>query len=291
MLTLQVDASAHPFVNSSRAVFRDIIRNEGPTRLAALYRGLTPNLLGNSAGWALYFLWYKQTQDLIRSYRGYTHTQPLTGIDYFTAATAAGLFSTVITNPIWVVKTRMLTTSATQSGAYPGMFSGLSSIYRTEGTRGFFHGLSPTLVGVSHGSLYFLAYEKLKLWRRQSKKSKELSNFDTLGTSSLSKVFAGVITYPHQVVRARLQTYDPSSATPVRGPGVTSIIRSIWIHEGLTGFYKGMFPNLLRVVPSTCVTFLVYENVRWSLPRFLGGEDPTTNLNVSGESQQKEGAL
>ena len=286
-----VDTSAHPLLNSSRAVFRDILRNEGPTRLAALYRGLTPNLVGNSAGWALYFLWYRQAQDLIRGYRGYTPTQPLTSVDYLAASGAAGFFSAVLTNPIWVVKTRMLTTSATQSGAYPGLFSGLRSIYRTEGVRGFFHGLTPTLVGVSHGSLYFLAYEKLKLWRRNSKKSTELSNVDTLAAASLSKVFAGVLTYPHQLVRARMQTYDPSSPTPVRGLGLMGTVKSVWVNEGVTGFYKGMFPNLLRVVPSTCVTFLVYENVRWSLPRVFGGADPVTNVDVPRSRKQKTGTL
>jgi solute carrier family 25 (mitochondrial folate transporter), member 32 len=236
-------------------------------------------------------MWYRQAQDLIRGYRGYTPTQQLTSVDYLTAASVSGLFSAILTNPIWVVKTRMLTTSATQTGAYPGMFSGLSSIYRSEGVRGFFHGLTPTLVGVSHGSLYFLAYEKLKLWRRQSKKSNKLSNVDTLLTSSLSKVFAGVLTYPHQLVRARLQTYDPGSTVPMLRPGVMNTIKSVWANEGFTGFYKGMLPNLLRVVPSTCVTFLVYENVRWSLPRAFGGEEQTTNLNVSRSPQEKKGTL
>ena len=31
--------------------------------------------------------------------------------------------------------------------------------------------------------------------------------------------------------------------------------------EGVLGFYKGLKPNLTRVVPACCVTFLVYENV------------------------------
>lgn len=263
------------------------MRNEGPTRLAALYRGLTPNLVGNSAGWGLYFLWYRQTQDAIRSYRGYTPTQPLTSVDYLAASGTAGFLSAVLTNPIWVVKTRMLTTTATQSGAYRGLVSGLRSIYRVEGARGFFHGLTPTLFGVSHGSLYFMAYEKLKLWRRQSKRSSELSNVDTLATASLSKVFAGSITYPHQLVRARMQTYDPSLTVPVRGLGLIGTVKAVWIHEGLIGFYKGMVPNLLRVVPSTCVTFLVYENVRWSLPRMFGGTDPTAQVDISRNPQEK----
>ncbi|EXJ79640.1 hypothetical protein A1O3_07919 [Capronia epimyces CBS 606.96] len=267
---LQVDTSAHPLLNSSRSVLRDIWRNEGSARISALYRGLTPNLVGNSAGWGLYFLWYRKAQDVIRKIRGYQQDQRLTSVDYLSASALSGALSAVLTNPIWVVKTRMLSTSATQTGAYQGLVSGLRSIYRTEGVRGFFHGITPSLVGVSHGALYFVAYEKLKFWRRQSQKTDKLSNMDTLMTSSLSKIFAGLLTYPHQLVRARLQSHDPTATTYVRRPGIIALIKQIWYNEGIVGYYKGLFPNLLRVVPSTCVTFLVYENARWSLPRMFG---------------------
>ncbi|OQU99740.1 hypothetical protein CLAIMM_05328 [Cladophialophora immunda] len=285
---LQVDTSAHPLLNSSRAVLRDILRNEGPSRLAALYRGLSPNLVGNSAGWALYFLWYREAQDAIRNLRGYAASQHLTAVDYLTASSASGLLAAILTNPIWVVKTRMLSTSASQAGAYPGLMFGLRAIYKTEGFRGFFHGLTPTLVGVSHGSLYFVAYEKLKLWRKTAKRDQPLSNLDTIMASSLSKVFAGTVTYPHQLVRARLQTYDPSATTHVRGPGVIALIKQIWRNEGFVGYYKGLFPNLLRVVPSTCVTFLVYENTRWILPRMFGDveEEPAMATGVARKGER-----
>lgn len=32
-------------------------------------------------------------------------------------------------------------------------------------------------------------------------------------------------------------------------------------YEGVLGFYKGLKPNLTRVVPASCITFVVYENV------------------------------
>lgn len=33
----------------------------------------------------------------------------------------------------------------------------------------------------------------------------------------------------------------------------------------MRGFYKGMSANLIRILPATCVTFVVYENVSWGL--------------------------
>jgi solute carrier family 25 folate transporter 32 len=226
--------------------------------------------VGNSLGWALYFLWYRQAQDFIRSYRGYSADTSLSSLDYLAASATSGILSAVFTNPIWVIKTRMLSTSATQHGAYPSMVSGLKSIWQDEGYRGMFHGLVPSLAGVSHGALYFMAYEKLKAARRRSRKDAPLTNLDTIVTSSLSKVFAGSLAYPHQLVRARMQTYNSADLTLRPSLGVVGVIKQVWRHEGFLGFYKGLGPNLLRVVPSTCVTFLVYENVRWTLPHLLG---------------------
>lgn len=40
-------------------------------------------------------------------------------------------------------------------------------------------------------------------------------------------------------------------------------------NEGAAGFYKGIIPNLIRVTPACCITFVVYENVS----RFLLGQN------------------
>ncbi|KAF9822755.1 hypothetical protein SFRURICE_019445 [Spodoptera frugiperda] len=33
------------------------------------------------------------------------------------------------------------------------------------------------------------------------------------------------------------------------------------LHEGWRGFYKGLKPSIVRVLPATMITFLTYENV------------------------------
>ena len=63
----------------------------------------------------------------------------------------------------------------------------------------------------------------------------ELGNLDYLSLSAISKVFAGSITYPYQVLRARLQTYD----APLKYKGVTDVMMQVWRKEGIAGFYKG----------------------------------------------------
>ena len=264
-----------------RRIAGEVRRGQGRDGLESVvrgfYRGLMPNMLGNSVSWALYFMWYGNIKDLIRASRARISPstklgkQELRSSDYFLASGLSGILTAVLTNPIWVIKTRMLSTARNTPGAYKSISHGTLELYRTEGVRGFYRGLLPSLFGVSHGAIQFMAYEQLKnhfalTYRNGSKQN--LTNTDFLTLSALSKMFAGSITYPYQVVRARLQTYDAS--TQYRG--AWDVVVQVFRREGIQGFYKGLGPNIVRVLPSTCVTFLVYENTKFFLPRILHPE-------------------
>ncbi|OQE21274.1 hypothetical protein PENSTE_c012G05861 [Penicillium steckii] len=242
---LQVDRSSSSRLGSSLRIIRHIARNEGG--IAAFYRGLGPNLVGNSTSWGLYFLCYGSFKDLFGNFRA-REGSSLTSSDYFLASGAAGALTSILTNPIWVIKTRMLSTGSKVPGAYASLSSGAKQIYRTEGIPGFYRGLVPALFGVSHGALQFMAYERLKIFRSSSMHhgpmvesdkaglGRRLGNVDFFVISSLSKVFAGCATYPYQVVRSRLQTYEAH----LLYRGATDAIMQIWTREGLAGFYKGL---------------------------------------------------
>lgn len=157
----------------------------------------------------------------------------------------------------------MLSTSSSRPGAYSSLLDGTRQIYKFDGIRGFYRGLLPSLFGVSHGALQFMAYEQLKIYRASTKLEGQqiLNSVDVLMLSGLAKVFAGTATYPYQVVRARLQMYDADRIYE----GARDLIAQIWRREGFKGFYKGLGPNLLRVLPNTWVTFLVYEKTKIAL--------------------------
>ncbi|KAJ5675883.1 hypothetical protein N7462_008780 [Penicillium macrosclerotiorum] len=272
---LQVDRSTSSRFGSSLRIIREIAKHEGG--FAAFYRGLPPNLIGNSTSWGMYFLCYSSLKDCFRLYRRQEGCM-LTSSDYFIASGTAGAATSLITNPIWVIKTRMLSTGAQAPGAYSSFVSGARQIYHTEGWRGFYRGLVPALFGVSHGALQFMAYERLKEFRSHSLDQetlvvnstteaapRKLGNLDFFILSSLSKIFAGCATYPYQVLRSRLQTYEAH----LLYRGTLDAVSRIWTQEGVASFYKGLGPNILRVLPSTWVTFLVYENIRVYLPRLV----------------------
>lgn len=47
--------------------------------------------------------------------------------------------------------------------------------------------------------------------------------------------------------------------------GMADVFRKTVQREGFRGFYKGLFPNLLKVVPAASITYLVYESMKKSL--------------------------
>ncbi|GAM86642.1 hypothetical protein ANO11243_046580 [Dothideomycetidae sp. 11243] len=263
---LQINYTSKSQLGDSVRIVRDIAKNEGSYR--ALYRGLMPNMVGNSVSWALYFLWYGNIKDLARSYRG--EGDNLQSADYFIASGISGILTAFFTNPIWVIKTRMLSTGKNAPGAYQSIAHGTRQLWQAEGFKGFYRGLIPSLFGVSHGAIQFMAYEQLKnKWSVTRGGKDKLTNLDFLVLSAASKMFAGSVTYPYQVVRARLQIYDAGKTYL----NARDVVKQVWKREGVSGFYRGIAPNLIRVLPSTCVTFLVYENTKFYLPRFLADEE------------------
>ena len=87
------------------------------------------------------------------------------------AAAQSGVLTLAMTNPIWVVKTRLclqydaVTTSGVGGDGkktYKGMLDAFYKIGRYEGMRGLYKGFVPGLWGVSHGAIQFMAYEELK---------------------------------------------------------------------------------------------------------------------------------
>ena len=52
---------------------------------------------------------------------------------------------------------------------------------------------------------------------------------------------------------------DQTKAHPLLPP--TQMLKEIWQNEGLVGLYRGLVPNILKVIPAVSISYLVYENV------------------------------
>lgn len=70
---------------------------------------------------------------------------------------------------------------------------------------------------------------------------------------------ASVTTYPHEVVRTRLQTLRKPlirGAPHMPVPGVIRTAKNIIHFEGWRALYRGLSVNLVRTVPNSAVTMV-----------------------------------
>lgn len=234
--------------------FVTILKHEG---FRGLYSGSVPNIVGAGSSWGLYFLIYNGLK--IYEQQGNVN-KPLTAYHHLTKATEAGIITLLLTNPIWVCKTRLCLqqTGMKSDIQYKGMWDCLIKLYKYEGIRGYYKGFSAGIFGASHGAVQFMIYDGMKNFYCEKKNlpiTSKLGVGEYLFFSSVSKLAAAATTYPYQVVRARMQNQF------VKYNGVWDCVKDAWTHEGYRGFYKGLGTNLVRVVPASMITFVTYENI------------------------------
>jgi len=259
--------------------------------IRGLYRGLGPTMLGYLPTWGIYFAVY----DGIKGYFGEIPLGSVAAADriypaaqvkgyqpvmrehpwelHIFSAMAAGAASTICTNPLWVIKTRFMTQSR-EEVRYRHTLDAALTIYRSEGIRAFYRGILPSLLGILHVAVQFPLYEQLKLWAHQDP-TVPISFKRILLCSAIAKMTASIATYPHEVIRTRLQTQrlpladDTSSDGMVKSHlrrGIIYTTKKIIVKEGWTALYKGLSINLFRTVPNSAATILTYEYLIRRLP-------------------------
>lgn len=248
--------NTRPKYTSMFELCRSVVQTNG---VRGLYAGVLPNVTGAGLSWGCYFFFY----NTVKSYlNGGDETKPLSTLEYLGCGCLSGSTTLLMTNPIWVAKTRMCLQYENQGKSYRGLVHTVSDLYKTNGIRGLYKGLVPGLFGTSHGAIQFLVYERIKIWnnkRNNHKPGEKLRPLDIIAMSATSKVIAAGSTYPYQVVRSRLQDQHRSYN------GVADVVRTTYKNESWRGFYKGLGANLLRVVPACCITFFTYERVMFYL--------------------------
>ncbi|KAH0613105.1 uncharacterized protein H6S33_009485 [Morchella sextelata] len=244
-----------------------------------MYRGLGPLILGYLPTWMVYFTVYEKAKKFLEP------QIERTWVTHILSAMTAGASSTICTNPIWVIKTRLMsqppvTANSPASQHYTSTLDAMRKMYMHEGVRAFYSGLAPALLGLTHVAVQFPLYEQFKKMfttgagQGQSGRGKTSDFWGILAASCLSKICASSATYPHEVVRTRLQTQrvlgeaGGGGRGRVRYRGVIQSFATVFREEGLGGFYAGMGTNMIRAVPASAMTLLTYEFMVGRLTRY-----------------------
>ncbi|SCU84214.1 LAFA_0D08812g1_1 [Lachancea sp. 'fantastica'] len=254
------------YYNGIVGTLSTIVRDEG---VRGLYKGLVPIVMGYFPTWMIYFTVYEKSK------KRYPQLFPSSDfLSHSLSALTAGSISTILTNPVWVVKTRLMlqTHVDKHSTHYKGTFDAFYKIYTTEGFKTFYAGLLPSLFGLLHVAIHFPIYEKLKVWLRCSPSfvdsdDHKLDLFRLITASSISKMVASTLTYPHEILRTRMQLKAPpidKKNTPqiATHHALIRLVHRTYTKEGLRGFYSGFTTNLVRTVPASAITLVSFEYFR-----------------------------
>ncbi|KAG8878041.1 hypothetical protein FRB97_002828 [Tulasnella sp. 331] len=246
-------------------ILRDIYKFEGPS---ALFRGLGPTLVGVIPARSINFFTYGNGKLYIAD--TFNHGKESSAV-HLSAAVLAGITTSTVTNPIWVVKTRLQLMSDKRPipGSVPPAAQLRSQFFRSfhvtmeivkrQGVKGLYKGLSASYLGVTEGTIQWVLYERLKA--RVAGKGGAAEWAGMLGAAGTAKMTASLITYPHEVIRTRLRQ-DPPIVNGVLRPKYTGLLQTLRLviaEEGATALYGGLSAHLLRVIPNAAIMYTIYE--------------------------------
>lgn len=231
-----------------------IVAREG---VAGLYAGLDSAIFGIGITNFVYYYWYEWTRAVFErraaGVAGRVAGQ-LTTLESMLAGALAGSATVILTNPIWVVNTRMTTRQRAveadeEAGAKdaskkkPSTIGTLLALLREEGPRALFAGVVPALVLVINPILQYTLFEQLK---NAVQKRRPVTPGIAFILGALGKLFATGITYPYITVKSRMHV-----AKDRQQGGVTASLRKVINEEGYAGLYKGKISVLLFGILST----------------------------------------
>ncbi|KAI8847661.1 mitochondrial carrier domain-containing protein [Chytridium lagenaria] len=240
-------------------------------RIRGLYSGLSPTIIAYLPDRALWFTVYHGCQDRLATFKEGRYVNTTTG--HVLATIVASISSTVLTTPIWVVRTRLMIPKQTSEYHYTSVIHAFKTIVKEEGWHALYKGLGPSLLGISHSVVMFPLYEKLKLIikdyesRTSPHPSTSISSVGILVASAVSKCVASLATYPHEVLRTRLQTQTTRThipphrdvAPPPKYTGIIQTARLMIAEEGFRSMYLGLPTSLIRQVPAGAISLWMYE--------------------------------
>uniref|UniRef100_A0A8D2P0V2 Solute carrier family 25 member 36 n=1 Tax=Zosterops lateralis melanops TaxID=1220523 RepID=A0A8D2P0V2_ZOSLA len=230
-----------------------ILQNEGPR---SLFRGLGPNLVGVAPSRAIYFAAYSNCKEKLNNIFNPDSTQ--------VHMISAGVAGKDLGDNKYEKKNPNKTEHRMSA------FECVRKVYRLDGFKGFYRGMSASYAGISETVIHFVIYESIKkrlleyktasTMDNEDESAKEASDFvRMMMAAATSKTCATSIAYPHEVVRTRLRE---------EGTKYRSFFQTLSLlvrEEGYGSLYRGLTTHLIRQIPNTAIMMSTYEVVVYLL--------------------------
>ncbi|KAI9725467.1 MAG: hypothetical protein M1828_003138 [Chrysothrix sp. TS-e1954] len=244
---------------------RRIVDREG---VRGLFAGLDSALFGISVTNFVYYYWYEWTRAGFerRALQSGRPTKRLSTVESMIAGAIAGSATVLLTNPIWVVNTRMTARKEESKETLPGSrpqrtpstLGTLMKMIREEGPTSLFAGVMPALVLVINPILQYTIFEQLK---NLLEKRRKAGPTDSFYMGAIGKLVATGITYPYLTVKSRAHVAGREGPRENMFVSFNRILKE----EGWAGLYGGIAPKVVQSMITTAFLFafkdILYEAI------------------------------
>jgi len=251
--------------SSTLDAIRRIVQREG---ISGLYSGLESALFGISVTNFVYYYWYEWTRGAFEkaAEKAGRASKRLTTVESMIAGAIAGSATVLVTNPIWVVNTRM-TARRTESDeeALPGTskrkprstLGTLIDLIRQDGMKALFAGVLPALILVINPILQYTIFEQLKNFVERRRR---VTPTDAFYLGAIGKIMATTITYPYITIKSRMHVAGQDGPQESLNGSLKRIVKE----EGYTGLYKGIAPKVSQSAITAAFLF-AFKDVLYDL--------------------------
>ncbi|XP_017777289.1 PREDICTED: solute carrier family 25 member 38-A-like isoform X2 [Nicrophorus vespilloides] len=181
----------------------------------------------------------------------------------FLAGSFSGTFSTILFQPLDLVKTRLQnpTSAILNARAGTGMVTIFATIVQQEHLRGLWRGMAPSITRCVPGvGLYFCSLDYLKTKFFEDRTPGALQS---VALGMFARCMSGVALIPITVVKTRYES-------GVYGyNGVASALKEIYKTEGFKGMTCGLIPTLFRDAPFSGLYLMFYTQSKQMIPEDL----------------------
>ncbi|XP_035572883.1 mitoferrin-1 isoform X3 [Canis lupus baileyi] len=181
------------------------------------------------------------------------------------AGSMATLLHDAVMNPAEVVKQRMQMYDSPHRSA----LSCIWTVWRTEGLGAFYRSYTTQLtMNIPFQSIHFITYEFLQ---EQVNPHRSYNPQSHIISGGLAGALAAAATTPLDVCKTLLNTQENMALNLAnisgRLSGMANAFRMVYQLNGLSGYFKGIQARVIYQMPSTAISWSVYEFFKYFLTK------------------------
>ena len=235
-------------------VFKNIYKKEG---IAGYFKGNLTQVIRifpySATQWLTFEHSYKLSKTIFGEKSPYAR---------FTAGVITGLVSVSVTYPFDILRARFA--SQVNEKYYVSLLDSIKKISAEHNgkTTGIFIGLRSTLIGcMPYAGTSFCTFNSLKNYILEKNNKKVLDTIEKFFVGTVAGITAQTVSYPFDVVRRYEQIQDFINKD-VKYNGLFDGFKKIIKNDGVSGLFRGITVNYIRIVPTIAVSFTLYETLK-----------------------------